>query len=566
MKVTCYFLKFLSFLILQPSYGINFDWSKNLKIIASRIGRANIEYEKTNNLKVLELFDFIVVGSGSGGSSVTAGLLDRPNVTVLLLEAGSYNITSYIYPYENSLYLSRSKQVKDLDWGYKTLPEPFMNGKSFQFWAGRGIGGSTLINGLYWVRGHPNDYNNLAIKVKDPAWNYENLLPFFKQTENFTGGDLKYRGNSGPIGVTNEIAKTNMSQNFLNAFQQLGYKIISDYNGKDSFGGCFSQQNIKVIDKRKHIAVRQDSFTTQLNKYLTKNSSLHVLTGASVEKILFNQQKKIQYLLFRRNGKLYKVRAKRDIILSAGVLRTPGILMHSGIGNCEYLKSKNIDCIHNLPGVGKNLQYHLVTPLQFKFKNINEDAFTILFAGNWSLDGLTSPKHLVEIFHLKKRTHKGSGVVLLSYFQSHHRSRGRILVQSNNASEIPLMQLNAFDNVLDIKDHVEGMRLGLAIGKKMSEKFKIKQAMPMPSSNSDHDLFSYAQEQSSLYHCTGTAKMGIDTDIDAVLDTKLRVRGIRGLRVSDLSVLPDVPTGNTNSPANMIGRKCAQLIIDEYFL
>lgn len=233
-------------------------------------------------------------------------------------------------------------------------------------------------------------------------------------------------------------------------------------------------------------------------------------------------------------------------MLSAGTLRSPGILMQSGVGDCDYLKTKNIDCVHNLKGVGKNLQYHVISPILAAFLqgfDLNQDVFAILFDGKWTLNGLTSPKHLIETFYFKKRPYFGSAAVALGYIQCHHRSRGQVYLKSNNASEIPQFQLNAFQHPDDIKDHIEGFRLTMNVVKTMAKNVSVIQVSPQTSEMSDEDIFTYVKNNLILFHLTGTARMGKSTNPYAVVDTKLRVRGINGLRVGDLSVIPDVPTG-----------------------
>lgn len=538
-------------------------WDKRIKLVFDRIREKNEIYETSKNPEKLPIYDFIVVGSGLSGSTLVAELLEKnPNLKILIIEAGSHLINQSTYFIENSNNLSST----EYNWKDKSSLQTFLKNRTLDVASGRGIGGSSLINSLIWMRGHPNDYNSWAIQVQDGMWGYKTLLPLFKKIENYTGTISKYRGKSGRITVTDELSNTIMTDAFKNAFADLRFHLNADSNGETPYGVSTTQLNVKIIDKAKMKAIRQNSFKVQLNKYLDSKSNLDFLSNAIADKVVLNKNKQVEYLIFLYNGKSYRVRAKMDVIISCGALRTPTVLLRSGIGDCEYLKSKSIECKHNLPGVGKNFQYHMMTPIIWRFKNRfkpNGNILLTLFDSQSNLTTFATPKNLIKVYNVNSSSFRG---FKLFYIQLHQRARGSILLQSQNPLDPPIINYNCFSNSQDMSDHLDGVRLAIRIGEAIAKRFPAKLSVLSNKTLRDTNLIQYIKYNViSTGDYGGSCKMDRLLDKNSVVDSKLKVKGIKGLRIADLSIVPTIPSGNTNAAASIIGAKCAEIIFNEYF-
>ena len=500
-------------------------------------------------------YDYIVIGAGSAGCVVTNRLTENPEITVLLLEAGNPDTKPEIQvPLECTHLLGT-----EVDWGYFSEPEPYLNDRKIFCPRGKVLGGSSSINFMMYVRGNPHDYDHWQ-SLGNPGWSYQNVLPYFKKSEHQQRGVSKYHNVNGELSVTDIVSPTVISQRFVDAAVTLGYDHNPDFNGVQQEGAGLFQLTAK--DGKRHSAAA--AFLLPI----LQRPNLTLTTGALVTRLLFEGTRTIG-VEYSHEGTLHQVRVDQEVILSAGAFDSPKLLLLSGIGDAEYLQSLGISVVADLPGVGQNLQDHVVVPVPYEATQDLHTAITsngIAEAGLFlhSKGNLDAAPDLELIFGpilLAPSSYTDSnfgftGLVTLT----HPQNIGSVRLRSTNPKDAPLIRMNYLQSQSDVEKLIAGVKLIRQLFHDAAfDEFRDKEVAPGADVQSNTAIEAYIREVcSTVYHPVSTCKMG--TDSMAVVDPELRVRGVEGLRVVDASIMPTLTTGHTNAPTLMIGEKGADLI------
>jgi choline dehydrogenase len=473
------------------------------------------------------------------------------------------------------------------DWRYRTESDPGLNGRDIPWPRGRVLGGCSSINGLLYVRGQAEDFNHWR-QLGNTGWAWEDVLPYFKRAETWKGGDASSpeRGQDGPLSVSPTRLKREIVDKWLDAAVAAGYKRNPDYNGSDQEGVGYFQL---TLDKG-----RRCSSAVAYLKPARNRKNLTIITHAQAEKLLI-EEGEAKGVIANIKGQSQTVRARREVILSAGAIGSPQILMLSGIGAAQELKAKGIEPICDLPGVGKNLQDHLQARPVFKtdLSTINIETNNIFKQGMIALQyaiSQTGPMTMAASlgtgflktdpmlatpdiqFHIQPFSasapadgpHKFSAFTA-SVLQMRPESTGHLELKSADWRDHPAIHPNYLATKLDQDTIVKGIQIARRIAQFEPLKSHITEEFT-PGADigmDDYDAtLNWARDNSvTIYHPTGTCKMGQDEM--AVVDADLKVRGIKGLRVADCSIMPTITSGNTNAPAIMIGEKLSDMILED---
>lgn len=525
-------------------------------------------------------FDYIIVGAGSAGCVLANRLSAERSNRVLLIEAGSSDWNPWIHI---PVGYFKTMHNPKLGWCYTTEPDTGIGGRSLQWPRGKVLGGSSSLNGLLYVRGQPEDYDRWAA-LGNNGWSFDEVLPYFKKSEDNERGADKYHGVGGPQKVSDLRLRRPIAEHFIQAANEIGIPFNPDYNGAVQEGVSYFQQ---TASKGFRWSTAKGFLRPVKNRH-----NLNILTHAQVTRLLMDGHR-VTGLEYNRGGEIHSVNAAAEVILSAGAINTPQILQCSGVGDPLHLQSAGVQTRHPLPGVGKNLQDHLQIRLVFKTseRTLNDELNNSLKRIKVGLQylftrsgPLTLAASQVAIFtrssasasrpdiqfHMQPLSadQPGDGVHPFSAFTSsvcqlRPFSRGEIRIKSADAMAYPEIIPNYLSDQRDCQVAIDGIKLARSIAAAPSLKNHIiEEYIPGRRYQSDEELLDAARRYSqTIYHPTCSCKMGQD-DL-AVVDSRLRVHGIEKLRIADASIMPEIVSGNTNAPTIMIGEKAADMILED---
>ena len=526
-------------------------------------------------------YDYLIIGAGSAGCVLANRLSAKSENKIAIFESGGSSDTWKVDMPSALLYTMHDSKM---NWKYYSEQEPYLNNRRIFCPRGKMIGGCSSHNGMVFVRGHPEDFNRWSSYGLN-KWSYKHVLPYFKKLETWSGGENLYRGGSGPLKVNRSKIneKYPLFQAVLEAAKEAGYELFEDSNG-------YKQEGFGTFDVTIDNGMRYGAGKAYLKEVMNKQN-VKVFTNSNVQRILFKNKVAIGVEV-KINNKIEKYFAKNEVLLSAGSINSPKILQLSGIGNAENLKKLDIDIIHNLPGVGENLQDHLEVYIQHKSKK-KETLYDL--TTNYFIQGLEGLKWFLfkkgrlAFSHLelggfvktnKKYSHPniqyhffpslvfdhGLTNPLFDGFQFHAspnrpKSRGFVKLRSSDPSLDPIIQFNYLKNEEDLIQMRESVVIANNIFQQQSlSSYLGEQLRPGYNCDSNEKLDEIIRNTAdTAYHPSCSNKMG--NDKMSVVDENTRVHGIDNLRVIDSSIMPDIISGNLNAATLMIAEKAADLIL-----
>jgi choline dehydrogenase len=530
-------------------------------------------------------FDYVIVGAGSAGCVLANRLTADGLHTVLLLEFGGSDRSIFV---QMPSALSIPMNMKRFNWFYHTQPEPYLDGRRMHTPRGKVLGGSSSINGLVYIRGNPDDFNGWQAQGA-VGWSYRDVLPYFRRAETRQEGGNAYRGGSGPLQTRYGSLRNPLHAAWLAASREAGYPSTDDVNGMQQEG--FGRMDMTVGEGR-----RSSAANAYLRPAMTR-SNLKVITHALVSRILFDGRRAIgvEYL---RGGSMHRVDANVEVILCGGPINSPQLLKLSGVGPGAELNDKQIPLVHELAGVGENLQDHL----EFYFQVASKEPVTLYssislwsrawIGARWLLrkDGLGATNHFETCGFIRSRpgipypniqyhflplavAYDGSSLAQEHGFQAHvgpmrSKSRGWVRLASNKPHDQPLIQFNYMSHADDREEMRACVRLTREIfAQPAFDRYRDREIQPGAAVQSDTDIDAFIRSKvESAYHPSCTCKMGAADDTMAVVDAQTRVHGIERLRVVDSSIMPSITTGNLNAPTIMLAEKAADHILGKALL
>lgn len=528
-------------------------------------------------------YDFIVIGGGTAGCALAARLSEDSSRTVCLLEAGGSGRSAYV---DVPAAIVMAQRSPELNWGFETQPQPHLNNRSIPVPRGRGVGGSALINGMVYFRGHPRDYDDWA-KAGAKGWSFREVLPYFCRSENNENfGDSPYHGRGGPMNVRSVTSPNPLNFAFFEALRSLGYPARLDLNGGETEGMALRQLSIRG-------GTRETTASAMLRPAMTRRN-LTVITQARATRILLEGRRAAALEAIIGAGGPVTFRARSEIVLTAGSIHSPQLLMLSGIGDGEHLRSVGIEPRHHLPGVGRNLHDHLASPVHMETDDpssygisaralprnlVNIAEYLLLRQGPLannifesaafvkSVPGLDRPD-VQLVFQPARRPPPSFPFPIGHGFATspvglYPRSRGRITLAGPDPLAAPLIDPNLLSVPEDVQPLVRGIRLiRQAFASAAFAKYRAREVVPGRVAETDEELIAYIRAHAyTVHHPVSSCRMGAESDPGAVVDPQLRVIGLEGLRVADASVFPSIVGGNTNAVVVMVAEKASDMLL-----
>ena len=526
-------------------------------------------------------FDYIIVGAGSAGCAVANRLSKDPDNQVLLIEAGNSSHPISRLPASFALLIDNP----NANWRYRSEPEEATANREIPIPRGKLLGGSSSINGLVYVRGNKLDYDTWA-QMGNTGWSYDDVLPFFKNMENYQGEVSELRGTDGPLKVSEVTDRNPIYNGLFKAAEEIKIPVNKDYNGDSQEGIGYTQTTI-------YKGERMSAEVAYLRPIKTRKN-LSKITNSLVTKLLFEGKKCIGLEVKNKNN-LTKYTSSKEIILCGGAINSPQILELSGIGKRDILEEKSIPVIHELKGVGENLRDHIAPRIVYKITkpgiayndkargfNLIKQVANYIFKKDGFLTlpsapvvgffktrkELAAPDIQVHFIPYKVVLENGKrklGVepgITCTVNQNLPESKGSIHIKSTNPEDPPTIKFNFLSNSLDRDTLVSGVKLIRKLMKSETmQEFCGEEVQPGESFSSDDDILKFIRDKAeTVYHPSGTCKMGFDQE--SVVDKNLKVHGIKGLRIADASIMPTLVSGNTNAVCMMIGERCADFILN----
>jgi choline dehydrogenase len=530
-------------------------------------------------------YDFIIVGAGTAGCVLANRLTSKPDVQVLLIEAGGKDDYLWIHIPVGYLYCIDNPRT---DWLFRTEADPGLAGRALIYPRGKVLGGSSSINGMIYMRGQAGDYDRWAEVSGDPSWRWDQVLPLFRRSENHHGGETALHGGRGEWRVERQRLSWEILDAFRDAAAQNGIPPIDDFNGGDNAGCAYFE-----VNQRRGIRLNT---AKAFLKPASQRPNLTIMTGCHVEKLLIDATEDgavCRGVQFTGGGRAYTATARRDTLLAAGAIGSPAILQLSGVGPAASLARHGVQPLVDSPGVGENLQDHLQLRMVYRISgapSLNTTAanwfgkakiglqYMLFQSGPMSMapsqlgafarsdPGQATPnlQYHVQPLSLEKFGDPlhGFPAFTASVCNLRPTSRGHVRIAANDSYAPPKITPNYLSTAEDKRVAVQALALTRRIvASSALAKYRPEEYKPGPAYQTEEELAEAASLiGTTIFHPVGTCRMGKIDDPMAVVDSELRVKGVRGLRVVDASIMPFITSGNTNSPTLMIAEKAAQLL------